>query len=254
MSQATLKSGATGAAVKELTALLVKRGYLDKASSTFDATVRAAVLGFQARHVDERGEPLVADGVVGPLTWWALGNTKNPAVLSVPVVGDLAKLPSSGGSPRGRAALKVALGEMAAGACEQGGNNTGPWVKKYLNDVVPAPNNWCAGFVSWCYAQHPEGVPFKYSVGARNVRDQFRAKGWAYDLASGTVPEPGDIIVWWRGQPSGWMGHIGLVHHSANGIVYTIEGNKGEFPSHVRSFNYVLSRIEQLLGFGRVPF
>lgn len=254
MSQPTLKRGASGAAVKALTTLLVGRGYLASPSSSFDATVRAAVLGFQSRHVDPRGEPLVADGIVGPLTWWALGNKKNPAALSTPVPGDLAKLPASGGSPRGRAALKVALAEMAAGACEQNGNNNGPWVKKYLNNVVSTPNNWCAGFVSWCFDQHPDGVPYKYSVGARNVRDQFRAKGWAYDLGSGTTPEPGDIIVWWRGQPDGWMGHIGLVHHTADGIVYTIEGNKGEFPAPVRSFSYVQSRIDKLLGFGRVPF
>jgi hypothetical protein len=253
MSHPVLKAGASGAVVRELTRRLVERGYLPRAGAEFDAEVRSAVLGFQARHVDPRGRPLVVDGVVGPLTWWALEHPRNPAVLNEPVSGDLTRLPAHGGSARGRAALRVALAEMAAGAREEQRDNDGPWVRKYLNGVVPPPANWCAGFVSWCFAQHADGVPFRYSVGARDIRDQFRRKGWAYDLASGTTPEPGDIIVWWRGQPQGWMGHIGFVHHVADGIVYTIEGNKGGYPARVRPFDYVLSRIDKLLGFGRVP-
>jgi len=254
MSHPTIRLGASGAAVHELMRLLRARGYLEREGATFDGAVRRAVLGFQARHVDARGQPLVADGIVGPLTWWALVHPRNPAVLNTPATGALTQMPASGGSPRGRAALRAALAEMAAGAREVGANNDGAWVRKYLHGLVPPPANWCAAFVSWCYDQHADGVPFRYSAGARDVRDQFRRKGWAYDLSSGATPEPGDIVVWWRGQPAGWMGHIGLVHHAADGIVFTIEGNKGGFPARVRPFDYVLSRIDKLLGFGRVPF
>jgi hypothetical protein len=86
-------------------------------------------------------------------------------------------------------------------------------------------------------------------LGARDIRFQFKNKGW---LIEDEEPGPGDIIVWWRGQHDGRKGHIGLVHHCSNGIVYTIEGNKGAFPARIRGFDYVLGRIDRLLGFGRV--
>jgi hypothetical protein len=38
-----------------------------------------------------------------------------------------------------------------------------------------------------------------------------------------------------------------------HGILFTVEGNKGGFPAPVRVFDYVVSRIDRLLGFGRVP-
>lgn len=245
-----LKLNDEGADVREATKLLVSRGYLDRARDTFDRDVRRAVLNFQSRHVDQLGRPLVADGVIGPLTLWAL---RHPDGHNVPVATPQRFDLPAGGSAAGRAALEAAIGEMRAGACEVGANNSGPWVEKYLNGIVPAPANWCAGFVSWCYSHAPGGIPFNYSLGARHIRNQFRRRGWAYDAGGGRVPEPGDIIVFWRGLRDGWEGHIGLVHSCADGIVYTIEGNKGGFPAPVRMFDYVLSRIDRLLGFGQVP-
>lgn len=253
MSHAILRKGDSGEEVGELGALLVRRGFLDAAGDVFDTEVQRAVKGFQARHVDSRGRPLVVDGVVGPLTWWALEHPDNSAVLATPQAEAWLTLPASGGSARGRFALAAALQEMAAGAREVGGNNAGPWVGKYLDGIVAPPANWCAAFVSWCFAQHPEGPPFRYSLGARDIREQFRRRGWTYQSGDGTTPEAGDIVVWWRGQPEGWMGHIGLVHHCEHGILYTVEGNKGGFPAPVRLFDYVIGRIVRLLGFGRVP-
>lgn len=247
MPSKTLRQGSRGSSVLGLTRLLKKRGHLDATGSVFDRTVRAAVEEFQARHVDPTGHPLVVDGVVGPLTWWALENEVE--VLAPAGVVDFATMPGRGGSRRGRAALATAIAEMNAGAREVGENNAGRFVKKYLGGIVPPPANWCAAFVSWCFSQHDDGIPFRYSLGARDIRFQFKEKGWLVD----DEPQPGDIVVWWRGQPDGWKGHIGLVHHCADGMVYTIEGNKGSYPARVRGFDYVLGRIDRLLGFGRVP-
>lgn len=246
----TLKRGARGAAVRTMTGLLAERGHLDAARPTFDWAVKHAVEEFQARHLDSRGRPLTADGIVGPLTWWALQHPKKPTFEPQWPVGS--RLPR-GGSAAGRAALAAALDELRTGAREQRVNNDGQWVAKYLNGVVPPPANWCAGFVSWCFSQAPGGIPFRYSLGARAIRDDFRRRGWVYDPQA-QMPAPGDIVVWWRGQPTGWQGHIGLVHHVDNGILFTVEGNKGGFPAPVGMFDYVLGRMERLLGFGRVPF
>ena len=63
------------------------------------------------------------------------------------------------------------------------------------------------------------------------------------------TPKPGDVVVWWRVSLAGWSGHAGLVHHSDNGILYTIEGNRSD---KVAGFDYVLSAMDKLLGFGEV--
>lgn len=254
MSKQVLRMNCEGNAVIDLTTLLKNRGYLAEVKHTFDRYVRMAVKEFQSRHVDERGRSLVVDGIVGPLTWWALENPDNTEILNQPISEALTRMPETGGSPRGRAALAVALSEMNNGAKEIDGNNSGPWVEKYLNGILSAPASWCAGFISWCFSQHPDEIPFRYSLGARDIRSQFRQKGWLYDANENNTPEPGDIIVWWRDQPDSWKGHIGLVHHySPGGILYTIEGNKGGFPAPVRPFDYVFGSIDRLLGFGRVP-
>ncbi|KAA3630595.1 MAG: peptidoglycan-binding protein, partial [Proteobacteria bacterium] len=98
-----LKLHDQGAFVRELTAALLERGHLDRAQDAFDLTVRRAVEEFQARHVDERGVPLVVDGIVGPLTWWALAHPDNSGVLNQP--GGVV-IPPVGGSALGRAALE----------------------------------------------------------------------------------------------------------------------------------------------------
>lgn len=49
-------------------------------------------------------------------------------------------------------ALRVALSEV--GVREQGGNNCGPEVEKYLAAVgLPPGQPWCCAFVYWCYRE-----------------------------------------------------------------------------------------------------
>ena len=196
----------------------------------------------------------MVDGVVGELTWWALQNPRS--VVSGGVI-DYGVMPddSFGSVSVGRSALQVAINELLAGAGEIGGNNKGPWVKKYLEPAGLAEgNSWCAAFLSWCFLQAVEGdkraLPFKYSASARNVFNQFKQKGWTYggnDL--NLLPQPGDIASWWRvSLPSGF-GHIAIIHHYEDGFLYTIEGNKA---ANVAGFSYVKTRMDKLLGFGRI--
>ena len=245
-----LRLGARGEAVKRLQTLLSKRGYPLKADGVFGRRTLNAVKAFQSQNLDLHGEPLVVDGVAGPLTWKSLRQRK-PAV-AAPTVVDYAKMPPRrlGGSKIGREALRTAIGELAEGACEIGGDNRGRWVREYLHGIVKEPAAWCAGFVSWCFWRNPRDMPFRYTLGARKIMSQMKRKGWAHGPRDQYEPAPGDVVFWWRIRADGWQGHVGLVHQSRDGYLYTVEGNKG---GRVRGCRYVLSRMEKLLGFGHVP-
>ena len=157
---------------------------------------------------------------------------------------------SLGGSRWGRLALNVALGELRECAREVGGDNRGPWVRKYLNGLAPEGSPWCAAFVSWCFAQNPDGMPFRYGVCARTILAQFKSNGWVCTRGAEDSPRPGDIVVWWRDKPDGWQAHVGFVHHLASGLLHTIEGNKA---GRVRACTPGPDEMKRLLGYGRVP-
>ncbi|GLH75518.1 hypothetical protein SSBR45G_04260 [Bradyrhizobium sp. SSBR45G] len=248
-----LQSGDKGPDVLQLTNDLVSLGLLSAPGSIFNAGVVNAVKKFQAQNLDPRGAPLVIDGEVGPLTKYAMDVVLGRRAPTPPPVTPSAPVRTfSGGSQSGNAALKVAIAEMDRGAGEKGGDNLGPDVEKYLNGLVPMGSSWCAGFVSYCFANSTSGIPFKYSVGAQDILGQFKKKGWLYTASVTNPPEPGDIIVFTRAtKAEPWLGHIGLVNSYADGIVTTIEGNRGPYPSEVTTFTYVLGRIANLLSFGQ---
>ena len=249
-----LKKGSKDAAVKELQNILRELDYNIPVTGVFDTDTYKAVRNFQSSHLDKHNAPLSVDGDVGELTWWALQNPRSivrGGVIDYGVMPDA----SFGGKVIGRNALQFALTELNAGAGEIGGNNMGPWVKKYLAPAgLPEGNSWCASFVSWCFLQAMGGdkkaMPFKYNASARNIFNQFKQKGWIYDGNDPNIlPQPGDIVSWWRvSLPSGF-GHIGIIHHFEDGFLYTIEGNKA---ANVAGFSYVKTRMDKLLGYGRV--
>ncbi len=246
----TLGPGDSGPEVQRLQELLTQRGYRPDADGDFGENTRAAVIAFQAQHLDANGEPLVVDGVVGPLTLWSL--THPPSLFASAPVIDFTRmpLPELGGSARGRHALAMALEELKAGAGEEGGPGAGPWIRKYLRDLAPEGGSWCAGFVSWCFWQDPGGPPFPYIVSARKLFGELGQRGWAHLSGEHYTPAPGDLVVWSRVDAEGHEDHVGLVHHVAYGMLYTVEGGRGP---RVRGFSYVLSHIERLLGYAQVP-
>ncbi len=247
-----IKKGSSGAAVKELQNILRELDYNIPVTGVFDIATYNAVRNFQSRHLDKHNRPLEVDGKVGDITWWALQNPRSRVQGGVINYG-IVPPPVMGESSLGRSALQFAIGELNAGAGEQGGNNMGPWVRKYLQPVgLPEGNSWCAAFISWCFLQAAGGnkknMPFKYSAGARNIYNQLKQKGFVYD-ANTRVPLPGDIVTWWRVSISSGFGHIAIVHHYKDGFLYTLEGNKA---ANVAGFSYVKTRMDRLLGYGRV--
>ena len=248
-----LKKGHSGPAIRELQNILRELDYDIPVTGIFDTATVNAIRNFQSRHLDKHNAPLEVDGKVGDLTFWALTHPRNKVKTGAIEFGIMPGA-AAGGSATGRAALEVAIKELNAGTGEEGGNNLGRWVKKYLKPAgLPEGNSWCAGFVSWCFLQAVGGelrnMPFKYSAGARNIFNQLKQKGYVYDA---TVSQPcaGDIVTWWRVSTTSGFGHIGIVHHFSDGFLYTIEGNKA---ANVAGFSYVKTRMNKLLGYARVP-
>jgi CHAP domain/Putative peptidoglycan binding domain len=249
-----LKKNSTGSEVQKLIKRLASLGYLPagKTGSVFDHLTLAAVKAFQSSHIGPNGLPLKVDGIAGPLTQFAisvaLGELPEPPNMSLPT--PLINQMPSGASRVGWNALQIAKAEMAAGAKEIGGDDKGPYCKKYLAVTgLGEGYDWCAAFVSYCFKEgNPGAMPYKATAGARATLTAFKDKGWEYKATFENSPLPGDIIVWWRGTPNGWKGHVGIVSGYANGIVHTIEGNK---TSKVDHFSYVFGQIDKLLGFAR---
>lgn len=246
MLKLNARNEAVGALVEDLRTLGY---YAGTANSLFDSNVRKAVLAFQMQSADSAGRPLKVDGVVGPITRWAMDRRLgrvDPAALAMTQVA----APAAGSSARALAALAVAVAQFNAVSGEAGGDNRGPDVRRYLHGLAAEGSDWCAGFVSYCFAQSGHAMPFTYSVGARDILHQMRAAGMGVSPIAASPPRPGDIIVWWRGSQASWKGHIGLVLNYAGGVLTTIEGNK---TPKVGSFSYSFGAIEKLLGFARAP-
>jgi hypothetical protein len=252
----SLKKGMTGQDVLDLVKDLAGAGYSPTGGDTnvFSNEIAAAVKAFQSEHLGPDDNPLKVDGEVGPLTRWALDVTlgrRKANRLPKQTLPQINSRPANA-SKSGWNALQLAVAEMKKGAGEKGRDNAGPDVTRYLKPGNgKTGDSWCAAFVSYCFdGGNPGTMPYKYTIGAQDTLKQFEKKGWAYQASVENPPAPGDIIVWWRGKVPGWKGHIGIVSKYSDGIVTTIEGNRGSFPSKVRSFTYVLGRIDKLLGFG----
>ena len=157
-------------------------------------------------------------------------------------------------STLGLQALAIAAESIGKG--EEGGNNSGPFVEmlhgKEFDGDDDDDGSWCAAFVSWCCEQACKkmGVqmPFKRSGGAKALYRRIYKAGSKVDN-----PLPGDVVCWDRGKKGSWQGHIGFVESCQNGILYTIEGNTGKYPSLVRRSQHDLSRENRLIGFARIP-
>ena len=187
----------------------------------------------------QEGHDLKADGYCGPQTQESLDEQR---------FGTLAITSTLASS-----ALEVALGELGNG--EEGGNNSGPHIARYkgiADDGDPDDDGaWCASFVSFCFDTAADcldiDLPFKTSHGAKALYKRIAEAG-----AKVSAPIPGDVVCWDRGKPGSWQGHIGIVEKFEGGIVYTIEGNVGRFPSVVKRLRHDLESQDRLIGFARI--
>jgi hypothetical protein len=194
---------------------------LDPDNPSFGPRMKQAVLLFQARHLDSRGQPLKIDGEVGALTWAALfGETRVPQsdVVADPFLG--AVLAKAG------AAADAEVREVPKNS------NRGPEVDEYLRRAgVPLGLAWCCAFTYWCFdeAAHDDGRdnPMFRTAGCLMHWHKAASRG-AKRIAAGdatanpSLVKPGMVFIMDFG---GGLGHTGFVERVEGGFIHTIEGN-----------------------------
>lgn len=181
--------------------------------------------------------------------------------------------------PVGKIAIKaasVAEGFADAKITEEGGENRGVQVEKFLRGVgLGAGNPWCAAFVRYCEGK---AEAFLKVAGDKTVDipDSFPVSGYVPDFENwgrknggwitidqareGLItPQPGDLALFYFAA-KGRTAHIGIVTGTWEGGVLTVEGNTSGGPGVNRDGDSVFRRRRKWTelgtrgGFVRVPF
>lgn len=132
--------------------------------------------------------------------------------------------------------LKIAFGEL--GVEEFVGEKNNPEVLKYAKEtkiagVTTDEIAWCSTFVNW--------VAWKSGL---QYSGKANARSWLNVGTKVTIPEPGDIVVFWRESPQSWKGHVGIFLGVSfdKKRVYCLGGNQGNRVSvSAYNINNVLS-------------
>ena len=143
----TLRYGHTGDDVKLVQTILQAEGFFfGTPLGNFKSLTLEAVKHFQGTHIDKAGDELVADGVVGTKTWWALHNPHGSAQknhIPPPEDGE----PATGTKAQRQKVLQWLYGQHAKPVAED------PDGSNYGDGVTPIVN--ACGFkygIPWCLA------------------------------------------------------------------------------------------------------
>lgn len=135
----------------------------------------------------------------------------------------------------------LVIAETELGIAEIPGPSANERIAEYLGIVGAGESDetpWCAAFANWCLTK--AGIA---GTGKANARS-FLDIGTPVQLLEAN---PGDIVVFWRGDPKGWTGHVAFfwAFHDAD----TIEVLGGNQNDAVSIATYPIRRI---LGIRRV--
>ncbi len=115
--------------------------------------------------------------------------------------------------------LEIALSQY--GITEISGGKDNPEVLKYFDILgydgakLHDETAWCSAFINWCAIQ--AGLPYSGKLTARS---------WLNIGQKVTEPQRGDLVVYWRGNPNSWKGHVGIFIREEKGVIYTLGGNQ----------------------------
>jgi uncharacterized protein (TIGR02594 family) len=140
--------------------------------------------------------------------------------LFAPIFGGKAVAPKPEEPVKGEPAwLRMARAEI--GVTEIAGAEHNPVILGYFRDAgFPEIDNdetaWCAGFVNAMLER--AGFAGSKSLAARSFLNWGKAV---------PTPYPGCIVVFSRGDPRSWQGHVGIFLGEAAGKIHVLGGNQG---------------------------
>lgn len=116
----------------------------------------------------------------------------------------------------------ISVAQSQVGYCEEGGNNRGYHVEKYLRSVgFEGGYAWCSAFVAWCL----NVCVVNHSVTAWSPTAVSRNVIW--ERGKGETPEAGNVFgIYYNSK--GRVGHAGFVEKWGKKYAHTIEGNTNE--------------------------
>jgi hypothetical protein len=198
---------------------------LDATSPVFGDSTEFQVKRFQT---DRR---ILADGIVGQLTWSKLFNIAAPIVVAA--------------SQLALRSLEVARTQL--GVREATGHNDGAAVESYLRAVSLGKGYaWCQAFVYWCFNQAAKALGVENPTAkTAGVLDHWtKTKG-----LKTKSPQPGDVFIMDFG---GGKGHTGFVKEVKGNMIVTVEGNTNDANSREGDGVYERMRpISSCIGFIR---
>lgn len=136
--------------------------------------------------------------------------------------------------------LKIATSQL--GQKEISGPEDNPAIVNYAKEIGLSWINddetpWCSVFVGWCALK--AGLSYSKSALARS---------WLHIGTPVNVPEPGDVVVFWRESLLGTSGHVGFFMGYSQDLkrIYCLGGNQGN------QVSISAQSAERLLGFRRL--
>lgn len=216
-----LRLGVTGPEVGVLHQQLLENGYSIEARELtgrlFGASTKATLEDFQARHVGPDGERLLADGISGPKTDWALDHPAGPSD----------RFTAAGWKADPSTVLVAVQGSVLAAVADVGrrespdGSNKGQEIAKYFPKGAEG-QPWCAYAVSHWVAQNAGGCPWGVMASAWKIRTWAKGHNAMVDPADARA---GDV---WLVIRAGGHGHIELIVNRYPGDqVACVGGNVG---------------------------
>jgi len=143
---------------------------------------------------------------------------------------------SVAGNPASSPTAYLSVAESILGMNERAQRDA---IKEFLKDggvnLDPAQTAWCAGYVNAVFGH--SGIDGTGSLAARSFLD------WGDTVDD---PKEGDVVVFSRGNPSGWQGHVGFFKgFDKDGNIKVLGGNQSD-AVNVKSYSK-----DRLLGYRR---
>jgi len=119
--------------------------------------------------------------------------------------------------------IDIALAELKQGISEIRGAVHNQRILEYFEATSLKPFDgdetpWCAAFVNWCHKQA--------WIEGTNLANARSWLNWGEEVTI-TEVQVGDVVIFWRGSPTGWQGHVGFYMDHTTTNIYCLGGNQG---------------------------